>query len=411
MTPAQISRAAEKAVRQSYGRLVAMLSKQTRDMAAAEDALADALKSALESWPITGVPRVPEAWLMTTARRKLLDGMRHTKVVEATGVSLLALADRAQESLVATDRIPDHRLELMFACCHPDVDPDIRTPLMLQAILGIDAASIASAFLVAPSTMGQRLSRAKARIRENGIAFELPERREMPARLSAVLSSIYIAFSLGMDSANGNELSGEGFAEEAIFLSRLLATLLPQEPEVLGLAALQLHVHARRNARFLDGCYQPLAEQDPALWDMAMIAEAEGLLLQAGNYNMVGRFQLEAAIQSVHAGRVIVGETDWNAIAQLYDGLVRLWPSMGALVGRAVALSQVHGANHGLVQLEAIAIEAIGAYQPYWAAKADLLHRAGCAAEACEAYDRAIGLARSMPVRAFLMRQKATAER
>lgn len=407
MTSDKIGRAAEKAVRQSYGRLVALLSKQTRDMAAAEDALADALKAALEAWPVTGIPRVPEAWLMTAARRKLLDGMRHTRVVDAADVSLLALADRAEESLAAADRIPDHRLELMFACCHPDVDPDIRTPLMLQTILGIDAASIASAFLVAPSTMGQRLSRAKVRIRENGIAFELPERREMQARLSAVLSSIYIAFSLGLDTATGTEPSGEGFAEEAIFLSRLLAALLPEEPEVLGLAALQLHVHARRKARFLDGSYHPLLDQDPALWDHGMIAEAEGFLRQAGEYGTIGRFQIEAAIQSVHAGRAFTHETNWNAIAQLYEGLVQLWPSTGARVARAVALSHVHGAIHGLGELDVLPQEAVAAYQPYWAARADLLQKAGRTADARESYDRATGLARSLRVREFLMHQKA----
>ncbi len=401
-----IERAVAEAVRQSYGRLVALLSRDTRDVAAAEDALGDALRAALEAWPAAGVPRSPEAWLLAAARRKMLDRLRHAKVVEAASVSLLALAERTEERLAAADRIPDHRLELMFACCHPEVDQEIRTPLMLQTVLGIDAASIASAFLVAPSTMGQRLSRAKAKIKQAGIGFDLPERREMEARLDAVLSSIYAAFTLGFDASSNGETGNEGFEDEAVYLANLLAELMPDEPEVLGLAALVLHVRARREARFAHGRFVPLDEQDATLWDRRMVARAETHLLRAGAQGKMGRFQLEAAIHSVHAGRAVSGRTDWSAIAQLYEGLVRLWPSVGARVGRAVALSHVHGVDGALAALGAIPPENVASHQPYWAARADLLARAGRSDEAEAAYDRAIGLTRSPVIRDFLTMRK-----
>ncbi len=399
-------RAVEEAVRQSYGRLVALIARHSRDVASAEDALAEALKAALETWPRSGVPQKPEAWLLTTARRKLLDRMRHAKVVEAASVSLLALAERTEDSLGQGDRIPDHRLELLFACCHPEIDTDIRTPLMLQVVLGIDAAAIASAFLVAPATMGQRLSRAKARIKQAGIAFHLPERREMEARLEAVLNSIYVAFSLGYDT--GDEGAGHGFAREAIYLAGLLAALMPDEPEVLGLAALQLHIHARRHARMQDGLYVPLDQQDPALWDAEMISRAEAHLTRAGALQRVGRFQLEAAFQSVHAGRAHTGRTDWETIALLYEGLFRRWPSVGAAIGRAVALAEIQGAARGLSLLDGIPAATIAEYQPYWAARAALLARTGAIQEADAAYERAIGLSSRDLLRAHLTSRRAT---
>ncbi|MFP5076585.1 RNA polymerase sigma factor [Rhizobium sp. YIM 134829] len=402
-------RAVEQAVRQSYGRLLALLARQTRDMAAAEDALADALSAALETWPVSGVPATPEAWLLTTARRRIIDRVRRARVVEAGSVSMLVLTERTQEALATADRIPDHRLELMFACCHPSIEPEIRTPLMLQTVLGIDAASIASAFLVAPSTMGQRLSRAKARIKQAGHAFELPERRQIEARLDAVLSSIYVAFSLGLDASSSGEPAGEAFSDESLYLSRLLVSLMPDEPEVLGLAALELHIHARRHARFVSGRYVPLNEQDPALWDRAMIAEAEACLSRAGKLGRLGRFQLEAAIQSVHAGRAVTGRTDWPTIAQLYEGLVLTSPSIGARIGRALAVSQGKEAARGLALLDEIAEEAIAHHQPYWAARADLLARAGRRGEADDAYGRTIGLSRSPAIRAFLTERRQSA--
>ncbi|OWJ67172.1 RNA polymerase sigma factor [Inquilinus limosus] len=397
-------RAIERAARDSYGRLVTFLAARSRDIAAAEDALADAFRAALETWPRDGLPGRPEAWLLTAARRRLIDRARHIQV-QAEAVPDLRIVAEEAEALAEADRFPDERLKLLFVCAHPAIDPAIHTPLMLQTVLGLDAARIASAFLVSPAAMGQRLSRAKAKIRDAGIGFELPEARELPPRLDAVLEAIYAAYGSGWDDVAGADPRRRGLAAEAIDLGRMLRPLLPAEPEVEGLLALMLHCEARREARRgPDGGYVPLSEQDTVRWSAPMIAEAERILSAAAQDKRFGRFQLEAAIQSVHAQRARTGRTDWEAIALLYEGLVRLAPTIGARVGQAAAVAEARDAAAGWALLQAIPAEAVAGYQPYWALAAHLLRRLGQSADA--AYERAIGLCEDPAMRAFLLRRR-----
>ena len=400
-------RAIERAARDSYGRLIAFLSARSRDVAAAEDALADAFHAALETWPRTGVPNQPEAWLLTAARRRLIDNARHMRVHADAVPSLIAVADEAQAMVEGDIVFPDERLKLLFICAHPAIDAATRTPLMLQTVMGLDAARIASAFLVRPATMAQRLSRAKTKIRDARLAFEVPESKELAARLDAVLEAIYAAYGSGWDDIAGAD-PGEGLATEAIELGRLLLALMPDEPEAQGLLALMLHCEARRDARrSANDEYIPLDAQDVTRWSMPMIDEANRLVRSAERAGRIGRFQLEAAIQSVHANRAFTGRTDWESIALLYEGLVRIAPAIGAFVGRAAAVAEARGAAAGWALLQAIPAGAVTAYQPYWALAAHLLRRLHRASDAAEAYARAIGLCEDPAMRHFLMEQRA----
>ncbi len=396
-------RAAEQAARNSYGRLVAYLAARSRDVAAAEDALGDAFVAALQTWPRVGIPDKPEAWLLAAARRRLIDAARHARVkAEASDVVRIVLEQAEQQE--SSDVIfPDERLKLLFVCAHPSIDEAVRTPLMLQTVLGLDAARIASAFLVAPATMGQRLVRAKVKIRNAGIQFEIPEHRELPARLEAVLDAIYAAYGSSWDDVAGADPRRKELADEAISLGRLVRELLP-EPEAAGLLALMLHCEARRGARRdADGGYVPLTRQDVERWSRPMIDEAERILAGASEAGRPGRFQLEAAIQSVHAQRAVTGRTDWEAIALLYEGLIRLAPTIGARVGQAAALAEARGADAGLATLDGLPSGALETYQPYWALRAHLLSRLGRADQARDAYARAIGLSEDAAVRDFLV--------
>src|SRR5438477_1155249 len=312
-------RTIERVARESYGRLVAYLSAQTHDLARAEDALSDALLKALTTWPRDGLPQNPEAWLLTTARHSLIDLIRHQRVVSESEPALLLLKEHSTEMDFSAN-FPDERLKLLFVCAHPAIDPAVHTPLMLQAVLGLDAARIAGAFLISPKTMGQRLVRAKTKVRDGGIRFEVPEQRDLPQRLDAVLDAIYAAFGIGWDDMVGGDQRGQDLAEEAIWLARVLLQLMPDEAEVLGLLSLMLHCEARRPARRdRNGHYIPLSQQDPALWSLPLIKEAEHRLRQAFNRGRSGRFQLEAAIQSAHAERMRGGRIEWPAIVQFYE--------------------------------------------------------------------------------------------
>ncbi len=402
----ETGQAVERAARDSYGRLLAYLATRSRDLAAAEDALADAFEAALATWPRDGVPDKPEAWLLTTARRRLLDARRHRQVQTAAVPELLALTDEAHELADTDVGFPDERLKLMFVCAHPAIDVAARTPLMLQSVLGLDAVRIASAFLVKPSAMGQRLSRAKTKIRDAGIAFEVPGSKELPARLDAVLEAIYAAYGSGWDDVAGADTRRKGLAAETLGLGRLLLQLMPSEPEAQGLLALMLYCESRRESRReAGGGYVPLSQQDVTRWLRPMIIEADQLLRKAEHANRLGRFQLEAAIQSVHASRALTGRTDWEAIALLYEGLVRIAPTVGAIVGRAAAVAEAHGAIAGSALLESVPLETVTNYQPYWALKAHLLRRLGRHSEATAAYERAIGLCEDPAMRLFLIEQ------
>jgi RNA polymerase sigma-70 factor, ECF subfamily len=402
-----VAKTAEAVARASYGKLVAFLAARTRDVAGAEDALSEAFAAALVDWPRSGIPRVPEAWLLTVARRKLLDNARRRRTTEEAMPTLELLASEADDEESAA-AIPDDRLRLMFACAHPAIDAGVRAPLILQVVLGFDAATIASAFLVAPSTMGQRLVRAKSRIRQAGIPFRVPERHELAERLDTVLEAIYAIYTEGWSDPAGTQARSRGLAEEAIWLGRLVVSLLPAEPEALGLLALMLHAEARREARRDEqGEFVPLDAQDPARWDTQLNDEAEALLLSTSRLGALGRFQLEAAVQSAHAARRRSGATDWAAIVTLYDALLAMTGSVVVAINRAVALSEKlggpGGAAEGLAALDALKDDfQLAEYQPYWAARAALLSRTGDAQAAAEAYQRAIGLESDPAVRRFL---------
>jgi RNA polymerase sigma-70 factor, ECF subfamily len=403
---ASAHRAAECAARQSYGKLVAYLAARTGDVAAAEDALSDAFAAALASWPSRGVPQAPEAWLLVAARRRMIDMAHRRRTSEAAADRLLLSVEEAAGMDPA--EIPDWRLRLMFACAHPAIDAAVRGPLMLQTVLGLDAATIAAAFLMAPTAMSQRLVRAKRRIRETGIPFRLPDRADLPARLDAVLDGIYAAFGAGWPDPGGLDPRRQGLVDEAIWLGRVLVGLLPDEPEALGLLALMLHAGARRQARrSAHGHYIPLSEQDPALWDTAALDEAESLLLSASGFGPIGRFQLEAAVQSAHAARRISGRTDWLAVLELYDGLLELTGSPVVAVNRAVVLGETSGPTAGLAALDELARDPrLAGYQPYWAARAELLARLGWRTMAAAAYARAIELEPDPAIRRFLEQQR-----
>ena len=309
---------ADAVARRSYGKLVAFLASRTRDVAAAEDALSEAFAAALADWPVNGCPSNPEAWLLTVARRNMIDVIRRMRSGEEAAAQVRLLADGLDAATADAD-IPDHRLALMFACAHPAIEAGIRAPLMLQTVLGLDAKPIASAFLVSPAAMGKRLVRAKDKIRQAGIPFIVPERDELPDRLDAVLDAIYAAFAEGWSDPGGTDAARRDLTDEAMFLARLGTELLPQEPEALGLLALMLHAEARRRARRnAQGAYVPLAEQDPATWDARMIDEAEALLVRASAIGRIGRYQLEGALQSAHMHRCRTGRANWAEVVQLY---------------------------------------------------------------------------------------------
>jgi RNA polymerase sigma-70 factor (ECF subfamily) len=388
-------RAAEQAARTAHGRLVARLASRSRDIAGAEDALAEAFAAALRHWPSRGVPASPEAWLLTAARNAQRNAGRHHRVQNAA-IGDLEL-QQAELSAPASDW-PDERLKLLFVCAHPAIDVAIRTPLMLQVVLGLDAARIANALLLAPAAMSQRLVRAKARIRDAGLRFELPERQEMPARLAEVLEAVYAAYGTGWDGAGPR-----GLAEEAIELGRLLVTELPDQPEARGLLALMLHCEARRGARRdAAGRFVPLSHQDTRLWSRSMMAEAEALLTEGARAGRFGRFLCEAAIQSVHAQRAATGRTDHAALRLLYDLLAERAPSLGVLTARAAALLEAGEAEAAEAALAALPAERVAAYQPFWVTRAALLRRLGRLAEAEAARRRAIGLTDDPAIRAFL---------
>jgi RNA polymerase sigma-70 factor (ECF subfamily) len=399
-------RAVERVARESYGRLVAYLTARWHDVAGVEDALAEAFLAALRTWPRDGVPNKPEAWLFATARHRLIDRARHERM---RGEALQALGHAVQDAEEMSEGtvFPDERLKLLFVCAHPAIDPGVHTPLMLQVVLGLDAGTIASAFLTMPATMAQRLTRAKRKIRDAGISFEIPDTRELPARLGAVLEAIYAAYGSGWEDVAGADPRRRGLTEEAIWLSRVLLQLMPEEPEGRGLLALMLYCEARRPARRApDGGYVPISEQDTTLWSRPLIEEAERVLSAAAAQGRPGRFQLEAALQSAHVERARRGTIDWQAMAVLYEGLVRTAPTVGALVGRAAAVAEARGPAAGLALLDAVPAESVKIYQPFWAVRAHLLQRLGRLQESHDAFDRAIGLTEDEAIRTFLWRRR-----
>ncbi|MCY1224662.1 hypothetical protein D9M72_368290 [compost metagenome] len=403
MTTPAAHHAAERAARESYGRLLAILSARTHDIAASEDALADAFARALERWPADGVPVQPDAWLLSVARHRKLDAWRHSRVQDDATQTLLLLAGEMDEADPDAATVPDERLRLLFVCAHPAIDAAARAPLMLQTVLGLDAARMAGAFLTSPSALGQRLVRAKARIRAAGISFEYPQARDLPHRLRDVLDGIYAAYGTGWDDVDGADALPRGLTTEAIDLGRILCRLLPAEPEPLGLLALMLFCEARTAARRTEaGAYVPLDQQDITRWDHALLAEAEHHLRIASAMQSLGPYQLEAAIQSAHCERRAGAPVPPEVLVSLYEGLLALRPSIGAQVSLACALANARGPETGLRALDAIPSDEVASYQPFWAARAHLLAAGGARVAARQAYDRAIGLSSNGAVRAYL---------
>jgi RNA polymerase sigma-70 factor (ECF subfamily) len=400
-------RAAERSARDHYGRLVSILAASARDIASAEDALADALAVALRDWPEHGVPRSPEAWLLAVAKRRLVDGARRRQSAEAALEQLVWLTQG--ETAPHGAGFPDARLKLLFVCAHPAIDVTVRAPLMLQVVLGFAAEEIAPFFLVPAATMSQRLVRAKRKLRDAGVAFRVPEEDELPDRLDAVLDAIYALFTQGWSLPFEDLERRAELASDAIWLARLTVSLCPDRPEALGLLALMLHAWARDRARRdADGCYVPLSEQAIADWDHALIDEAEQIILRAARFARPGRFQLEGAIQSVHAARRRTGTTDWRAILDFYDVLITISRSPAAAINRGIALSHVLGPEAALAELRPLGADPrLETYQPYWAALAEMLSLAGDSQDARCAYDRAIALQPDPAARDFLVRMRA----
>ncbi|MGF1477287.1 MAG: RNA polymerase sigma factor [Geminicoccaceae bacterium] len=395
----------EDVARASYGRLIAYLAARTGDVAAAEDALGDAFRSALETWPASGVPDRPEAWLLTTARNRLIDRHRRDRTAHDHQDQIINAAAEVAESRGGKDALPDERLKLLFICAHPAIDPGARTPLMLQTVLGLDARRIASAFLTSPSAMSQRLVRAKTKIRKAAIPFEMPPAPELSTRMQAVLEAIYAAFGTGWDDSFAGGEQGE-LTAEAIWLATVLTHLAPDQSEAWGLLSLMLFAQARRAARRdAEGRFVPLDRQDPGLWSASMIRDGEAALERAAAGGQAGPFQIEAAIQALHVRRVRDRQENWFLITALYDSLIALSPTLGARVSRTSALVNAGDAGGALEALDQLAAEPVDlkAYQPYWAVRAHALARLGRLEEARTAFLRAAGLTQDGAVRHFLV--------
>jgi RNA polymerase sigma-70 factor, ECF subfamily len=393
---------AERAARDSYGRLLAILSSRTRDIALCEDALSDTFAKALEQWPEIGIPDKPEAWLLTVARRHLLDNWRHDSIVAASTETLLMSMDEFTSDSMP-NVVPDERLQLMFVCAHPSINVAARAPLMLQTVLGLDVNRMAGAFLTAPTTLAQRLVRAKSKIRDSGISFEYPEIKELPERLKDVMEGIYAAFGAGWDNIDGADSERRGLTVEAIQLCHVLCQLMPNEPEPKGLLALMLFCEARSSARLdAQGGYIALDQQDTSLWNMDFVEQAETLLLKAAKLGVMGPYQLEAAIQSFHAQKCMGLDAPSSGLVALYDNLVTLQPTLGAQVSRVCAIAADSGAANGLAALAQLDTSLVAQYQPFWAVKAHLSALLNRTSEAKAAYTHAIGLAQSDSVRQYL---------
>src|SRR3954451_21040641 len=402
--PEQISRTIETLYRSESGRVLATLVRLLGDLDLAEEAMHEAFAVALESWPQTGIPDNPRPWLISTARFKAIDGMRRRARFDATQKDLaLYLEARVNEAPVEDDEIEDDRLRLIFTCCHPALPPEGQVALTLREICGLTTEEIARAFLVTPATLAQRIVRAKAKIREASIPYEVPAPQELPERLDAVLQVIYLVFNEGYSAAAGAEVTRAELTGEAIRLGRLLTELQP-EPEVLGLLSLMLLQESRHAARTSPtGELILLESQDRSLWNREQIAEGVALLEKALKSRRFGSYTLQAAIAAVHAQAESSSATEWRQIVSLYDQLLRIHPSPVVQLNRAVAVAMCEGPEAALAHIDEV-LEHGGLAHYYLAhsARADMYRRLGRAAEARSSYEKALTLTQQEPERHFL---------
>jgi len=403
--------------RREVGRCTATLIRVLGDVDLAEDAVAEAFAIAAERWPETGVPPNPGAWITTTARNRAIDRLRResTRTQRHLAAHRLEMPDmepddqadlRDLDALV--DVVPDDQLRLMFLCCHPALALDAQVALTLRLLGGLDTPELARAFLVPETTMAQRIVRAKRKLRDNHAPYRIPRAAELPDRLHGVMVAVYLVFTEGHRATSGDELVRADLSAEAIRLGRVLVELMPDEPEAVGLLALMLLTDARRPARLdADGSLVRLADQDRSRWDRTLISEGHELVRACLRRNQPGPFQIQAAIAAVHADAPNAASTDWSQIVALYDLLHAQRPNPVVAMNRAIAVGELRGAPDGVAELEAIDAERLADYQPYHAARADLLARAGRPADAVAAYDRALELTTNRAENRFLVDRRA----